>query len=340
MVEEEDLKHWRDAGHVARRTLDGIKGEITAGKHWNEVIDSAERFIRRHGGHAAFPVTISVNDMAAHYTTNSLLNPPEGFEGEMIFEKGDLVKLDVGVHIKGAIGDNALTVEVGGGGNHTEQIRAAEEARDAAIEMMHPGTPWHKIGAAAGQVARDSGFEPIKNLSGHQLERWNLHAGTSIPSYACGPPKTNKSGFKGSCEVGGIYAIEPFNTTGSSGMVEDVPPFNSSNILRVTGDVKIRKALSKGKLRPLGATMARYIEERYSTLPFAERWAYPLLEKPFPEEEAESLRRKWDALVKKLIEIRFMEAYAALRDADGGVVGQFEHTVLVTEGGPEVLTVH
>ena len=216
MVEEEDLKQWRDAGHVARRTLDGIKGEITAGKHWNEVIDSAERFIRRHGGHAAFPVTISVNDMAAHYTTNSLLNPPEGFEGEMIFEKGDLVKLDVGVHINGAIGDNALTVEVGGGGNHTEQIRAAEEARDAAIEMMHPGTPWHKIGAAAGQVARDSGFEPIKNLQGHQLERWNLHAGTSIPSYACG---SKNSDFKGTCEIGGIYAIEPFNTTGGLSLI-------------------------------------------------------------------------------------------------------------------------
>jgi methionine aminopeptidase len=86
--------------------------------------------------------------------------------------------------------------------------------------------------------------------------------------------------------------------------------------------------------------MARYIEDRYSTLPFAERWAYPLLEKPFPEEDAESLRHKWDTLVKKLIDIRFMEVYAALRDADGGDVGQFEHTVLVTEGGPEVLTVH
>ena len=337
MVEEDDLKQWRDAGHVARRTLDGIKGEITAGKHWNVVIDSAERFIRRHGGHAAFPVTISVNDMAAHYTTNSLLEPPEGFEGEMVFEKGDLVKLDVGVHIKGAIADNALTVEVGGGGNHTEQIRAAEEARDAAIEKMHPGTPWHKIGAAAEQVAKDAGFEPIRNLCGHQLERWSLHAGTSIPSYACG---SNNPGFKGSCEIGGIYAIEPFNTTGDSGMVENVPPSNSSNILRVTGDVKIRKALAKGKIKPLGATMARYIEERYSTLPFAERWAYPLLERPFPDEEAESLRRKWDALVKKLTSIRFVEVYAALRDADGGDVGQFEHTVLVTEGGPEVLTVH
>ena len=32
MVEESDLKQWRDAGHVARRTLEGIKGEIVAGK--------------------------------------------------------------------------------------------------------------------------------------------------------------------------------------------------------------------------------------------------------------------------------------------------------------------
>ena len=60
MVEEEDLKQWRDAGHVARRTLEGIKGEIVAGKQWSEVIDSAERFIRRHGGKAAFGRTSGV----------------------------------------------------------------------------------------------------------------------------------------------------------------------------------------------------------------------------------------------------------------------------------------
>ena len=122
-------------------------------------------------------------------------------------------------------------------------------------------------------------------------------------------------------------------------MIENIPPAGSANILRITGNVKIRKALSKGKLKPLGATLARYMEERYNTLPFAERWAYPLLEKPFPDEDDESIQKKWNALIKKLISIRFLEVYAALRDVDGGNVGQFEHTVIVTEGGPEVLTV-
>ena len=336
MVEKEDLKQWRDAGHVARRALEGIKGEIVAGKPWSDVVESAERFIKRHGGQAAFPVTISVNEMAAHFTPNTELSPPEGFEGEMIFQKGDLVKLDIGVHIKGALGDNALTIEVGNGGKHTDQIKAAREARDAAIEKMHPGTPWHVVGEAAQQASVDAGFEPIRNLSGHQMERWSLHSGVSIPMYSCGP---NSPNFKGEVEVGGVYAVEPFNTTGKTGMIENVPPNGSSNILRVTGNVKIRKALSKGKLKPLGATMARYIEERYSTLPFAERWAYPLLSKPFPEESEESLRRKWKALVKKLTSIRFLEVYSALRDVDGGFVGQFEHTAYISEGGPEILTV-
>ena len=64
MVEEEDLKQWRDAGHVARRTLEGIKGEIVAGQQWSEVIEPAERFIKRTGGQDAFPVTSAVNDLA------------------------------------------------------------------------------------------------------------------------------------------------------------------------------------------------------------------------------------------------------------------------------------
>ena len=336
MVDEGELKYWRDAGHVARRTLEAMKLELEPGKSFHEIIESAERFIHRHGGKPAFPATIAANDLAAHFTTNHLIEDVEGWQSSMILEKGDLVKIDYGVHIKGHIGDNAMSVEIGNGNNHTEQIKAAKEARDAAIEVMHPGTPWWKVGAAAAQPSIDAGFQPIRNLCGHQLKPWELHAGVSIPSYACGP---DNRGFKGVVEEGGVYAIEPFNTTGKTGMIENIPPAGSSNILRITGDVKIRKALSKGKLKPLGATLARYMEERYNTLPFAERWAYPLLVKPFPDEDEESIQKKWNALIKKLISIRFLEVYAALRDVDGGNVGQFEHTVIVTEGGPEVLTV-
>ena len=106
------MKYWHDAGHVARRTLEAMREEITVGKSWDEVIQSAERFIRRNGGNPAFPVTIAGDDLAAHYTTDHLKTPPEDWEDELVFKKGDLVKLDIGVHIHGAIADNAMTIEV------------------------------------------------------------------------------------------------------------------------------------------------------------------------------------------------------------------------------------
>ena len=333
---EESLKYWRDAGHVARRTLEAMKLELQPGKTYHEVIESAERYIHRHGGKPAFPATIHSNDLAAHFTTNHLVEGPEGWEGDMVLQKGDCVKIDYGVHIKGHIGDNALTYEVGNTNNYTEQIKAAKEARDAAIEVMHPGTPWYKVGDAAAQPSIDAGFQPIRNLCGHQLKPWELHAGVSIPSYACGP---DNRGFKGVVEEGSVYAVEPFNTTGKSGLIENIGSHSSSNIYRVTGLTTSRKARAKGQLKPLGAQLARNLEERYSTLPFAERWAYPMLEKPFPEADEESRQSKWNALVKKLISIRFLETYHALRCMDGGNICQFEHTVYITDGGPEILTV-
>jgi methionyl aminopeptidase len=336
MVDEGELKYWRDAGHVARRTLEAMKLELEPGKSFHEIIESAERYIHRHGGKPAFPATIAANDLAAHFTTNHLIEDVEDWQGGMILEKGDLVKIDYGVHIKGHIGDNAMSVEIGNGNNHTEQIKAAKEARDAAIEVMHPGTPWWKVGAAAAQPSLDAGFQPIRNLCGHQLKPWELHAGVSIPSYACGP---DNRGFKGVVEEGGVYAIEPFNTTGKTGMIENIGGRESSNIYRVTGITTSRKARAKGQLKPLGAQMARNLEERYGTLPFAERWAFPMLEKPFPDADEESRQSKWNALVKKLISIRFIETYHALRCIDGGTIAQFEHTVHITDGGPEILTI-
>ena len=112
-------------------------------------------------------------------------------------------------------------------------------------------------------------------------------------------------GFRGVVEEGGVYAIEPFNTTGASGLIENIGRPNSSNIYRVTGLTTSRKA-SKKSAETFGCQMARNLEERYSTLPFAERWAFPMLKTPFPEADEASLQSKWNALVKKLISIRFL----------------------------------
>ena len=63
-------------------------------------------------------------------------------------------------------------------------------------------------------------------------------------------------GFRGVVEEGGVYAIEPFNTTGASGLIENIGRPNSSNIYRATGLTTPRKARAKNQLKPLGAQMA------------------------------------------------------------------------------------
>ena len=83
MVDEDGMKYWKDAGHVARRALEDIKDDIKVGVSWNEIIENAERYIHRHGGEPAFPTTIAVNDIAAHYTTDHSLTRPECLEDEM-----------------------------------------------------------------------------------------------------------------------------------------------------------------------------------------------------------------------------------------------------------------
>ena len=206
-MEESNLKFWKDAGHVARRTVEGIKGEIVAGKSWDDLIDSAERFIRRHGGTPAFPVTISVNDIAAHYTTNSMLSKPEGFEGEMTFEKGDLVKLDVGIKLQGWIGDNALTVPVGEiNGEQKRLLAVTEESLFVAISHARAGAPLHDLCASVEDYVTRFGFTVVRDLVGHGVGR-QLHEEPQVPNF-------RPSGKSPVLKAGMILAIEPMINAG------------------------------------------------------------------------------------------------------------------------------
>ena len=140
MVDDSSLKYWHDAGHVARRTLEAMrKKSPSANRGMMSFYQRRDSFAgteetRIPGYHCSRRPSCSL-----HYGPFAVI-PPEGWDREMVFQNGDLVKLDVGVHINGHIGDNALTLEVGNKGNHTEQIKAAKEARDSAIEMLHPNS--------------------------------------------------------------------------------------------------------------------------------------------------------------------------------------------------------
>lgn len=242
-MEAEELARWRAAGRIAAGARDlGVRRAV-AGTGRRELAELIEAYIRQQGAEPAFPANISRNVEAAHYT-------PDPEDGERL-RAGDLVKIDVGAHLDGALSDTAVTVEVGGGAAHENLRRAVREALAAAVAEVRPGARVDALSTAIETAIHRRGLKPVRNLTGHSLERYLLHAGKAIP---------NVAGMSAELlHEGEIIAIEPFATNGAGEIANG--PFG--NILRFRDD--------PGPKDP----GLRALFGRFRTLPFALRWVAP-----------------------------------------------------------------
>jgi methionyl aminopeptidase len=73
---------------------------------WTESTTYFESEITKTGVGLSFPCNISINQIAAHYTS-----PPND---DTVFCNGDIVKIDLGAEVHGYISDTAVTVVVEG----------------------------------------------------------------------------------------------------------------------------------------------------------------------------------------------------------------------------------
>jgi len=167
-----------------------------------------------------------------------------------------------------------------------------------------------EIGRVIQTTIERYGFRPIRNLTGHSIERYTIHAGKSVPNV---PQLLNN----GKILEGEVYAIEPFVTLARAegAVTNDV----NSYIHRF---IKL-----KGVKNPESKKVLEEIHQQYSTLPFAVRW----LEKKFSRQVAVSA-------VKDLVKDKCLGSYPVLVEETRQPVAQSEHTVLVTRDGCEVLT--
>ena len=97
------LESLNKAGKIAQEVKKYIKPKIQVGTKVLNLIENTEKKIVELGGGWAFPVNVSINNIAAHYTS-----PIK--DDDLTIKEGDLVKIDLGVHIDGYIVDTAFTV--------------------------------------------------------------------------------------------------------------------------------------------------------------------------------------------------------------------------------------
>jgi methionyl aminopeptidase len=286
----------RKAGAISSEARDIGYELIDEGVSYLEVAEEVEEVIRNGGGEPAFPVNISVNEIAAHYTPSST--------DDKKFENGDVVKLDVGAHVDGYIGDTAITVEVGTR-NYQDLIESSKRALAIALEIIGEGVTVSTLGGAIERSIKDDGFLPVVNLTGHGMDRYCLHAGMTIPNIDDGNLSRIKNGM--------VIAIEPFATNGG-GQVKNGKPGNIFRVLRER-PLKDKKAHE----------FFNEIRSRFNKLPFCERWCT-------------AMDNNAPAYLKTLLRHGLISSYPILYEYKNGIVTQAEHTVLVKNSKIEILT--
>ena len=172
---------------------------VEPGESFLEIGNKCEAVIIKCGCELSFPINMSLNEIAAHYS------PPID-DLTKIPEKG-LLKIDIGAHYNGYIADSAFTINIDEDPKLQNYVEAAKEALEAAIEKFNPGVKLYELGEAIADKITSRGLRPITNLGGHELKRFNLHAGPFIPNYK---EKRHDQILK----PGDAYACEPFATSG------------------------------------------------------------------------------------------------------------------------------
>ncbi|MEM5843629.1 MAG: type II methionyl aminopeptidase [Candidatus Aenigmatarchaeota archaeon] len=287
-MEKEIKEKYKKACSISQEVREYAKSLIKEGEKVLEVAEKIERKIEELGGKPAFPVNISINEISAHYSPDS--------NDITVIKNNDLVKIDIGIHIDGYIWDSAFTVCVN---EKTHPlIEVSEKALREALKLIKPGTKVCEISEVVETVITENGFNPVRNLCGHGLERFNQHAHPTIPN--------GKNSIKEEIKEGQAIAMEVFVTNGSGWVKESFPTL----IYKYKQD-KPTRLLEGRRILELAKT-------KFEKLPFARRWLRGIIS-PL----------KIDLALRQLVEVDALIEYPILKEETNGLVAQSEETVLV-----------
>ena len=212
----------------------------------------------------------------------------------------EMVNLDIGVAVDGWLADSAITVDLSG---NEDLVEASAEALEAAIDRVEPGVQTGDLGAAIEETIDGYGYNPVVNLTGHGLGHWEQHTEPNIPNRAV------SQGVE--LSVGDVVAVEPFATDGAGKVSEG----NEEEIFALEQERSVRNRQARQVLDQ--------ITDQFRTLPFATRWV-------------DSSRA--EMALRRLKRQDVIHGYPVLKEEEGKLVSQKEHTVIVTEDGCEVTT--
>ena len=286
MLSKDIVEKYKKAGEIAGTIRKEVLNFVRPGMNLLEIAEFVESRIEKYGGKAAFPVNISVNEIAAHYT------PSIG--EQKVVQEGDLVKIDIGVHVDGYIGDLACTYC----SEKNRLVDVSKKVMEDVIKILKPGVTVAEIGEFIENSAKGPGCGVITNLTGHGVDKYKFHMAPSIPNVA------NNDMYE--LQEGDVIAIEPFIAE-SNGYVKD------------TEIIEIYRFLQERPVRlPEARKILELAKNEFNQLPFAKRW---LAQYFSPLKITMALRQ--------LEQSGALETHPVLREASGKTIAQTEETIII-----------
>ncbi|XP_048013326.1 methionine aminopeptidase 2 isoform X1 [Megalobrama amblycephala] len=311
---EEMWNDFRQAAEAHRQVRQYVKSWIKPGMTMIDICerleDCSRKLIKENGLNAglAFPTGCSLNNCAAHYTPNA--------GDPTVLQYDDVCKIDFGTHINGRIIDCAFTVTFNP--KYDRLLEAVRDATDTGIKCAGIDVRLCDVGEAIQEVMESYEVEidgktyqvkPIRNLNGHSIGQYRIHAGKTVPIV--------KGGEATRMEEGEVFAIETFGSTGKGVVHDDMDCSHYMKNFDV-GHVPIRLPRAKHLLN--------VVNEHFGTLAFCRRWLDRLGES------------KYLMALKNLCDLGIIDPYPPLCDAKGSYTAQFEHTILLRPTCKEVVS--
>lgn len=298
-MDSSEVKSYLQAGEVWAKTIKYAQKKAKEGMLLFDLAEGIEKLIVEEGAQIGFPVNLSINEQAAHFTPK--------FKDTLTLKESDVLKVDIGVAIDGFICDGAITINLDN--EHAKQIEANELALANAISVAKLGEPVEKMGAIIEKTLKDKGFNPVYNLGGHGVSKNNIHDWPSVPNHAGGTSDKLKEGI--------AVAIEPFASTGVGEVRDDV-------IVEIFSLVE-----KKGVRNPVAKQILNMLD-KFEGRPFAERWIRKELDGKVSDFGL-------TLGLKELMKNKSIHTYPGLKEAKGTIVTQIEKTIIINDGETIVL---
>jgi curved DNA binding protein len=318
LTNSEVVVKYRTAGQVASNVIAKVIEAAVDGKNVLELCELGDKLIlegvknqyktKKYEKGVAFPTCISVNHIAGHYS------PEAGDKAAL--KDGDVVKIDLGVHLDGFIAVAAHTHVVGNAqgkvttGKTADAICAAHIAGEAILRLLKPGQKNTDIADVVKKITDTFHVTPVDAVLSHQMKRFVIDGTKVIPNKHVADQAVEEFEF----EENEVYAIDVVVSTGSGKTRElDLRPTIYKRDVDQTYLLKLQAARK----------IFSEINQKAPSLPFNIRVL-----------EEKHVRFGLGELEKHGL----IHPYPVLYEREGEIVAQFKYTALVGPNGASRIT--